>query len=342
MRRWLLLFTLTVSLLCTASLAAAQGAEEAQGQAAEKAGNMRGAVTHYVAALQSAAEGSEADQRLREKIITLVRKLNPRPAIPDEATRFAVRGKTAVADAKLPAEFVEAAKEYVKAMRLAPWWPEGYFNLGVVQEKAGQLAESVRSLRLYLLAAPEAEDVASVKERIYALEYRLEKSQQETAAKSAADARLRAEEEQRARAEAEAQRRMAQLEGNWRDSVGSIYVFQLDGNRFTITRVNGCWTVPSVSYANCTNLHPENTVVQSGTIVNGQLSGVAALEHATTSWFTMVDGRWLPCPPVPAGMYPFNKSEIGPNGTYLKLFYSIHTSEARCSMEFTPEYRRQP
>ncbi len=65
MRRWLLLFTLTVPLLCAASPAAGQGAEEAQGQAAEKAGQLTESVRSLRLYLLAAPE-AEAQRRMTQ------------------------------------------------------------------------------------------------------------------------------------------------------------------------------------------------------------------------------------------------------------------------------------
>jgi hypothetical protein len=153
--------------------------EAAMGQQAEQAGKLREALSHYVTVLQSTPEGSDAEHGLREKIISLVQKIQPPPAIPEEAWKFSVRGQTSIKEAKSPSDFQEAAKEFIKALRIAPWWADGYFNLGLAQEKAGQLNEAIRSFRLYLLAAPNAQDGRQVQDQIYALEYRQEKIRKE-------------------------------------------------------------------------------------------------------------------------------------------------------------------
>lgn len=172
---------LLIMMLCVFSLALAQSSEEAAGQAAERAGKLREGLTHYVAALQSVPEGSADDQRLREAIIKLVQKLSPPPAIPEDARRFSVRGQTWIKEAKNPSDFEEAAKEFAKAVRVAPWWADWYINQGVALEKAGKFSDAIRSLKLYLLAAPAASDADKVKEQIYALEVRQEKAGKEAA-----------------------------------------------------------------------------------------------------------------------------------------------------------------
>lgn len=53
-----------------------------------------------------------------------------------------------------------------------PWWPEAYFNRGLLLEDRGSYAETVQSLKLYLLAAPNATDATQVQQKIYMLEYK--------------------------------------------------------------------------------------------------------------------------------------------------------------------------
>lgn len=171
-----LFLILFVTLLVKAILA---GDEEALGRQAEESGKFREALNHYVAALQSAPEGSAKEQQLREKIINLAQKIQPPPAVPEEAKKFSVRGGVAIKEAKSTSDYAEAAKEFSKALKIAPWWAETYFNLAVAQEKAGELDIAIRSLKFYLLAAPNAPDAQQAKNQIYALEYRQEKLQKD-------------------------------------------------------------------------------------------------------------------------------------------------------------------
>lgn len=204
------LSVLPLLLVAAAGLALAQSPKEAEGQAAEQAGKLREALTHYVVALQSAPEGSGDDQRLRETVIRLVQRLSPAPAVPEEAERYMGRGQAAVEIAKSPEDFKRAAGEFQKALRIAPWLANGYYNLGIVQEKAGQLVEAMRSYKLYLLAAPSAPDAQQVRTRIFGLEYKAEQKKEEASkAEQQRLARQREEEERSAR--------QRQIAGDWYD-----------------------------------------------------------------------------------------------------------------------------
>jgi tetratricopeptide (TPR) repeat protein len=129
----------------------------------------------YVADLQK----NPNDYALREKIIKHVQTMKPAPAIPEEARRYLVRGKAAFKGAKEARDFNDAAEEFKKALLYAPWLAEGYYNLGIVQDKAGLYADAMQSLTFYLMAAPNAPDAEKVKELIYEIEYRKDKAAKE-------------------------------------------------------------------------------------------------------------------------------------------------------------------
>ncbi|MHB8412238.1 MAG: hypothetical protein ACYDDI_09870 [Candidatus Acidiferrales bacterium] len=134
-------------------------------------------LTQMVAQLQK----STNDQALREKIINLVLTLNPKPATPDAATEAEGAAEYAFKNAKVNSDFSDAAKQYEKALLLAPWLAADYFNCGVAYEKAGEDTEAIHSFNLYLLAAPNANDAQAVKKRIGGLQYADQKAEDKQA-----------------------------------------------------------------------------------------------------------------------------------------------------------------
>ncbi len=94
--------------------------------------------------------------------------------IPEEARRHMARGQAAVEIAKSPEDYAPAIREFQEAARLAPDWPDPYYSMGFVQEKAGKFKEAIKSLNKYLRLAPNTADAAKVKEHIYKLEYKAE------------------------------------------------------------------------------------------------------------------------------------------------------------------------
>ena len=178
---------------------------EIMGQEAEDEGKLRQALTHYMSALESTSE--ESSRGLREKIIKLVQKIQPPPSVPEEALRYMGRGQAAFEIAKGHEDYKRAIDEFRKAVRLAPWLADGYYNLALVQEKAGDFDNAMRSFKLYILAAPSATDTEEVKTRIYGLEYKAEQQQEKERAK---EAKLN-----RKRAERKRQEEFAFLLGTW-------------------------------------------------------------------------------------------------------------------------------
>ena len=162
--------------------------EEVLGRKAEQAGKLRQALTHYVSALQSASYGSSTEQRLREKIIRLAPKIHPPPAVPEQAERHMARGRRAVKSANDEQGFMRAAKEFRYGLNIAPWLVDGYYNLGVVLDKAGKYDEAIENLKLYLVAVPDAKDAKNL---IYEIEYQKEEaSRQRVKAREKANTRL--------------------------------------------------------------------------------------------------------------------------------------------------------
>jgi tetratricopeptide (TPR) repeat protein len=131
-----------------------------------KAATFQETLNQYIFDLQK----NPNDNALREKIIKHVQEMEPKPAIPVEAEKFEGRAEFAIKSAKSEADFLDAAKEYEKALQIAPWMPAYYFNLGIAYEKGGKPKEAKRSFEFYLLAAPTASDAREVRKRIAGLE----------------------------------------------------------------------------------------------------------------------------------------------------------------------------
>jgi len=158
-----------------ARLAKAAEIEQA-GLAAEAGGKRREAFKQYLASLEMLDRNPprDVDARIRERIIKVAHRLDPQPVVPEEAERFAARGAYWLRNAASQADFDQAEAEYDKVLRLAPWWGDAYFNLGVIREKAGEAAGAKRAYEYYLLTNPNGEDARMVKTKIAGLEVEAE------------------------------------------------------------------------------------------------------------------------------------------------------------------------
>ncbi|MBZ5502228.1 MAG: hypothetical protein LAN59_08280 [Acidobacteriia bacterium] len=154
--------------------------------------------------LTAQLQNSPNDEALREKIINLARMMAPPPVLPEEAGRRMARGFAAFKEAKSVADYKDAVTEFEKATLAAPWYADAYYNLGQARAKAEDFAGAAASLKLYLLAAPEAKDAADAKTLMYEMEYKQEKADKE---RSAAQAQ--------AQQAAQKQRLLEAFRGNW-------------------------------------------------------------------------------------------------------------------------------
>jgi tetratricopeptide (TPR) repeat protein len=110
------------------------------------------------------------DRILREKIIKAALAMKPAPALPEAVERSMARGTAFARKASDSDGYKKAIAEFEAATNGAPWLALAYYNLGVVQEKAGLFEQAISSLKLYLLAAPDAKNFRDVKNKVYALE----------------------------------------------------------------------------------------------------------------------------------------------------------------------------
>lgn len=143
---------------------------ETAARAAELAGRFQDAFVNYLAAYRALPDPPAAsdDQRLRERIIGVVRRLTTPPFIPAEA-----RDHATTADRLLEAEAIlgttggasmqAAAVALGKAIRIAPWWPEPTFKLATVAQKLQRVDEALLNLNLYRLADPDGYAAAIAK-----------------------------------------------------------------------------------------------------------------------------------------------------------------------------------
>ena len=142
----------------------------AKAEEAASAGRMREALRLYTYALAISPPFSRHELKIQQAIIKLVQNLEPKPAIPQEAERHAFRAQARLEMAQSEAELVKVAKEYGKALRFAPWWTSGYYNLGLVLEQAELYGHSINYFNLFLLAEPNSPEARAVQSRIYRLE----------------------------------------------------------------------------------------------------------------------------------------------------------------------------
>ena len=150
----------------------------AAGEQGEQSGDRLKALEQYARAWQ-ARPNLETERRLREKVEKLAAGLSALPPVPEEARRYYARASTYMKTASTEG-YVKVLDEMRQAVTAAPLWAEAYYNLGLIQESAGQYSDAIRSLKLYLILAPKSSDAQAVQARIYELEVAVEKSMKQS------------------------------------------------------------------------------------------------------------------------------------------------------------------
>ena len=127
--------------------------------------NQRELLGHLTAQLKDSPD----DKVTRRYVLKLASELKPAPTIPEEARKHFVEGTAIVKAAKNPAQQALAAQSFGEALKVAPWWGDAYYNLGVAQELAEKYNEAEQAFNFYLLTNPSAAEKREVQDRIYGL-----------------------------------------------------------------------------------------------------------------------------------------------------------------------------
>lgn len=128
---------------------------------AEQTWNYRDAFAGYVTAYQGLPDPAPAedDRRLREKIIALARRLDPPPAIPQDARAHYSKAEQlleaqAVLGGAGTASLEAAADELQRAIQAAPWWGDAAWKLATVLQQLQRVDAALINLNMYRLADP--------------------------------------------------------------------------------------------------------------------------------------------------------------------------------------------
>ena len=138
----------------------------AAGAAAEGRGDLSGAMTIYVTALQKYPERIDSAPELVNRAIDLSQKMQPPPALPDYANTHAAVALREVKNANTKSDLSTARLEYQNTLAVAPWWPDAWYNLGMLDAQIAQYKEAKFALISYLRAKPDAADKPAVQAKI--------------------------------------------------------------------------------------------------------------------------------------------------------------------------------
>ncbi len=91
------------------------------------------------------------------------RNASVKPQLPEEAVKYKVQAELAVQQKR----FDDAVDLYDQALGIAPWWPVGHYNRGLILGELQDYEEGIRALQKYLKLEPEASNARAVQLKIY-------------------------------------------------------------------------------------------------------------------------------------------------------------------------------
>ena len=110
------------------------------------------------------------DVVLRHKLIELAVTLPERPAIPEAARQLFVLGSGKIKDATTAGALDEPIGLLLRAVDLAPWWGDAYYNLSRALELKGDFDNAIAALNNYLALKPSEADANEASAHIVVLQ----------------------------------------------------------------------------------------------------------------------------------------------------------------------------
>ena len=143
----------------------------AKGRAAEQRDELVSALSLYTSALQEfGVEDFGRVVEVVDRAIDVALRTRPRPAVPADAARHAAAALAKIKTATTKDDLMAARRDYLKALALAPWWANAWFNLAVLNEQIGAAAAAAQDLERYLRSAPEAADRPAIEQKVARLQ----------------------------------------------------------------------------------------------------------------------------------------------------------------------------
>lgn len=98
-----------------------------------------------------------------QEVVEKYRAANPRPALPEEARKYKVQAEFMVQEKQIG----KAIKLYGKALDIAPWWPEGHYQLALILGESKKYNDAMSEMKRFLLLAPDAPEARAAQDKIY-------------------------------------------------------------------------------------------------------------------------------------------------------------------------------
>jgi tetratricopeptide (TPR) repeat protein len=104
-----------------------------------------------------------AQEAAFERAAQSYRNAKVKPQLPEEAVKYKVQAELAVQQKR----FDDAVDLYDQALGIAPWWPAGHYNRGLILGELQDYQGGIRALQKYLKLEPGASNARAVQLKIY-------------------------------------------------------------------------------------------------------------------------------------------------------------------------------
>jgi tetratricopeptide (TPR) repeat protein len=118
--------------------------------------------------------GGSLDSEIRAKIIKYVAGWSEPPSVPSKAREHVVRANYLLKQGRSASLVL---KEMTAAVDAAPWWAEGYYNLGLMHGDQKQFKEAMKMLQLFVDAAPTSPKAQEAQNKIFEFEIAQEEAE---------------------------------------------------------------------------------------------------------------------------------------------------------------------
>jgi len=95
-----------------------------------------------------------------------------KPELPESAREFKVRAENAVAEKR----FLDAIESFDRGLQIAPWWPQGHYNVALVLAELNEYGLATDEMQSYLALVPDAPNARTAQDKIYAWREHLERN----------------------------------------------------------------------------------------------------------------------------------------------------------------------
>ena len=98
-----------------------------------------------------------------ESALAYYNSANPKPAIPEEVRGLQIQAEAAIRENN----YEEAEHHFSDAIKLSPWWANGYYNHALILKELNEYTLAIEEMKRYLALNPNATDARGIKDMIY-------------------------------------------------------------------------------------------------------------------------------------------------------------------------------